>query len=129
MKKRKAIRWKNLVAALVLMVSLGFFVAPMVSAVDNCGTTTFFNWGCEGASEGERINSLLFNILNWMAVGVTVVVVGGVIFGAIMYTSSGGNPEQAKKALGTIRNAVIALFMYFAMWALLNWLIPGGVFN
>ena len=87
------------------------------------GTPTFFNWG------GGGITGLLATILNWMAIGVAIAVVGGIIYGAIMYTTSGGNQEQTKKSMGIIRNAIIALILYFAMWALLNWLIPGGLFS
>jgi len=81
---------------------------------------TYFSWG------GTEIADLLKNIVNWMAIGVIVAVIGGVIYGAIMYTSSGGNPEQSKKGMDIIRNAVIALILYFAMAAILNFLVPGG---
>jgi hypothetical protein len=91
----------------------------------NCGTDTYFNWGCNG----QGITGLLLTILNILSVGVALAVVAGIIIGAIQYTSSGGNPEQSKKAMSMIRNSVIALLMYFAMWALLNFLVPGGVFN
>jgi hypothetical protein len=56
-------------------------------------------------------------------------VVGGIIYGAIMYTTSGGSPERSKQAMGIIQNAIMALVLYFAMWAVLNWLTPGGLFN
>jgi hypothetical protein len=91
----------------------------------NCGTDTFFNWGCNG----KGIEGLLIAIINWLAIGVAIAVLGGVIYGAILYTTAGGNTEQAKRSLGIIRNAFIALLMYFAMWAVLNWLVPGGLFN
>jgi hypothetical protein len=91
----------------------------------NCGTDTYFDLNCGG----NGIEGLLLTILNWLAIGVTIAVVGGVIYGAVLYTSAAGNAEQAKKALGIIRTAFIALLMYFAMWAILNWLVPGGVFN
>lgn len=93
---------------------------------NNCGVNTFFDWGCSGS--GEQITPVLITILNWLAVGVTLAVIGGIIYGAIMYTTSGGNSQQSQKAMGIIRNAFIALVMYFAMWALLNWLVPGGLF-
>jgi len=91
-----------------------------------CGTPTFFNWECADSNDG--IGGLLLTIFNVLAVGVTIAVVAGVIIGAVMYTSSGGNPEQAKKAVGVIRNSFIALLLYFAMWTLLNFLMPGGMF-
>jgi hypothetical protein len=62
-------------------------------------------------------------------VGVTIAVIGGIIYGAFMYATSGGNSSQSQKAMGIIRNAIIALVLYFAMWSSLNWLIPGGLFN
>jgi len=109
---------------LFAMISLATLAAQFASA-DNSfdGTPTFFDWGSGG------IAGLLVTILNWMAIGVAIAVVGGIIYGAVMYMTSGGNQEQAKKSMGIIRNAVIALILYFAMWALLNWLIPGGLFS
>jgi len=98
------------------------------SANNGCGVDTFFNWGCDD-SGGEQITPLLISILNWLAVGVTLAVVAGIIYGAVLYTTSGGNQEQAHKSIGIIRNAVVALILYFAMWALLNWLVPGGLFS
>jgi hypothetical protein len=92
-----------------------------------CGTDTFFDWGC--TRDGEQVTPLLISILNWLAVGVTIAVTAGVVYGAVMYTSSSGRSEQAKKAIGIIRNAIIALVLYFAMWAVLNFLVPGGLFN
>jgi uncharacterized protein (UPF0303 family) len=83
---------------------------------------TTFDLGC-------NIEDILMTILNWLAVGVTIAVVGGVIYGAVLYTSAAGNAEQAKRAMGVIRNAFVALLLYFAMWAILNWLVPGGLFN
>ena len=100
--------------------------SQQASAADCQGTSTFFEWGC---GSGNILENVLIQAINWMAAGVTIAVIGGIIYGAILYTSSGGNPEQSKKAMGIIRNAFIALIMYFAMWALLNWLVPGGLFN
>lgn len=73
--------------------------------------------------------NVLVTILNWLAIGVSVVVLIGIIYGAVMYASAGGNEAQTKKAIGIIRNAVIALLLYFGMWAILQYLIPGGVFS
>ncbi len=103
------------------------FAAECGIGPDGKPLKTFFNWGC--TSSGEQITPLLITILNWMSVGVALVVVGAIIYGSILYTSAGGNPEQAKKAMGVIRMAIIALLMYFAMWAALNWLVPGGMFH
>ena len=92
-----------------------------------CGTDTFFNWGCNAS--GEQITPLLISIINWVSIGVTLAMIAGIIYGATLYTSAGGKSDQAKKAIGIIRGAIIALLLYFAMWATLNFLIPGGLFN
>lgn len=95
-----------------------------------CGdTATFFDWGCSDGSGDNQILNVLGTILNWLAVGVSVAVLIGIVYGAVMYASAGGNEAQTKKAIGIIRNAIIALILYFAMWAILQYLIPGGVFG
>ena len=95
-----------------------------------CGdTATFFDWGCSDSGDDNQILNVLGTILNWLAIGVSVVVLIGIVYGAVMYASAGGNEAQTKKAIGIIRNAIIALILYFAMWAILQYLIPGGVFS
>ncbi|GHU07718.1 hypothetical protein FACS189431_2750 [Alphaproteobacteria bacterium] len=68
-------------------------------------------------------------VFDWLAIGVSIVVVLMVIVGAIRYMTAGGNQEGAKKGIEIIRNAIIALVLYMVMWALLNFLVPGGVFG
>jgi hypothetical protein len=92
----------------------------------DCGTDTYFDIDC---SSGGGITGLLVTIVNWLAVGVAIAVLGGIIYGAVLYTTAAGDAGQAKRALGIIRNSFVALTMYFAMWALLNWLVPGGLFT
>jgi len=49
------------------------------------------------------------------------------VYGSILYTSAGGNPEQVKKARTIFTNVVIGVVAFAGMWALLNFIIPGGV--
>jgi hypothetical protein len=89
---------------------------------------TFFSWPCNDPNQ-NLIEALLITVLNWLAIGVSIAVLVGIIYGAVLYTTAGGNTEQTKRAMSIIRNAFIALLMYFAMWSTLNWLMPGGLFN
>lgn len=130
----KRAKWLNSTPTPAVYTVMTFLAVVMLSssnvsaAAKQCGdVATFFDWGCKG--KGEQITPVLITILNWMAVGVTIAVIGGIIYGAIMYTTSGGNQQQAQKAMGIIRNAFIALIMYFVAWSALNWLVPGGLFN
>jgi hypothetical protein len=82
--------------------------------------------GCSG--EGNGIVDMTFAIIRFLSVGVGVVAVGSIIVGGIQYTTSNGSPEATAKAIGRISNTAIALLIYFLIFAILNWLIPGGVF-
>jgi hypothetical protein len=75
--------------------------------------------------------AVIMTIFNWLSVGVVVVVIIFVVVGAIQYMtgSQGGSGEKTSGGIGTIRNAILALGLYFIMWALVNYLVPGGVFE
>ncbi|MFZ2560611.1 MAG: hypothetical protein WAW91_03215 [Candidatus Nanoperiomorbaceae bacterium] len=75
---------------------------------------TYFNWG------GTDITSVLQTVTGWLAAGVGTVILVGVIYGAIIYASANKNAAQAKKGLDTIRNAVIAMLLFFAMYGILK---------
>ncbi|MNH46494.1 hypothetical protein D3C72_2301490 [compost metagenome] len=64
-----------------------------------------------------------------MTAGVGILAVGGIVYGSILYTSAGGSSEQTKKAMGIITNVVIGLIAYALMYAITNFLIPGGLFS
>ena len=120
-------RLKHL-GSVVGIVALSALPSAYVYAAPNsCNDVdTLLNWEC---NESNGILSILSTALNWMAIGVSVAVLIGIVVGAVVYASSGGNEAQAKKGIEYIRNAIIALIMYFVMYAALQYLIPGGVFN
>lgn len=89
--------------------------------------------GCE-TKTGDTVEStglwqILIMVINILSAGVGVVALGGIVFASILYTSAGGSEEQVKKAMGIISNVVIGVVAWALMWALLNFLVPGGLFN
>ncbi len=127
-----------LLLATVIGIS-GLFAAPFASAL-TCGTDGSGNpintsvIGCStkaGASgvEGTAVWGLLLIIINILTAGVGIVAVGGIIYGSIMYATSGGSPENVKKARTIITNVVIGIIAYAFMYAILNFITPGGLFN
>lgn len=68
-------------------------------------------------------------IVNFLSVGVGVVVIAMLILGGIQYSIAGANPEAVSKAKQRIINALIALVAYLFIFAFLQWLIPGGIFS
>jgi hypothetical protein len=89
---------------------------------------TFFTWD-KNPVDSCDILPVIIQIFNWIAIGVSIIVVIMIIIGAIQYMTAGGSQENAKKGIEMIRNALIALVLYMIMWAFLNFLVPGGLFS
>lgn len=79
--------------------------------------------------EESAVWQVLVFILNIVTGIVGVVAVGGIVYGAMMYASAQDNASQVQEAVGIIRNVIIGIVMYLGMFALLQYLIPGGIFN
>ena len=136
--KKQTIR--NVVVGLLLLLGMTVFLAP-VSAfavetpkdpVSGCETpTAIIKCDIPDGAEGYKntgLWSILILIINILTAGVGVVALAGIVYGSILYTSAGGNQEQVKKAMGIFTNIVIGIIAFAGMWALLNFLVPGGVF-
>lgn len=67
---------------------------------------------------------LFVNVLSGM-VGVVVVIM--IIVAGIQYTASGDDPQAVAKAKTHIYNAVLALVLFIFGFAVLQWVIPGGL--
>lgn len=108
-------------------------IAPGVSA-QTCGGVPTSIIECpddnpEEGVEGTAIWSVLEIILGIMTGLVAVAALGGIVWGAVLYTSAGGSSEQIKKAMTIFTNVVIGVIAYAAMYTLSNFLIPGGIFG
>lgn len=85
-----------------------------------------------GDSTGTKDNgawALLILAMNILTAGIGILAVGGIAYGAALYASSADKPEQAKQGMTFIKNVVIGLAAYGLMYVVLNFLIPGGIFN
>ena len=145
----------HIMSGAILVVAGFLFIAPPVEAAEcgkvqtsiiTCdqtggdegmcpdGTTPKLDTTCSDGSKPSAIsNNGLWGVLliavNILTAGVGVVALGGIVYGAILYISAGGSSEQVKKAMGIFTNVVIGVVAYAGMYALLNFLVPGGVFN
>ena len=123
---------KQTLLAIVLSISLvGIMVAPTVLA-DCGGTKTSIvncNQGGGTTVESTGIWGLLILVINILSAGVVIAAIGGVVYGSIMYTTSGGSVEQTKKARAIIANTIVGIVLFLAMSAFLNYIIPGGMFS
>lgn len=78
---------------------------------------------------GNPVTGLLLQIVNFLAVGVGIAVVGGIIWGGMMYASSNGESSKIQQAKMIVVNAVVGLVLFIFMYAFINYLVPGGLFT
>ena len=134
--KKQTIR--NLMAGLFLLLGVMAILTPSVAFAteaknNGCETDTAII-KCDNVDvtqdgvENTGLWSILMLAINVLTAGVGVVALAGIVYGSILYTSAGGNQEQVKKAMGIFTNVVIGIIAFAGMWALLNFLVPGGVF-
>jgi len=64
-----------------------------------------------------------------LTAGIGVLAVAGIVYGSILYTSAGDSSEKVSKSREVIRNVVIGILAYALMYAVLNFIIPGGLFT
>ncbi len=80
----------------------------------------------DGAS---TVTALLLYVLDFLAAGVGIAVVIGIVWGGLVYAQSDGDASQAKEGNQIIVNAVIGLLLFIFMYAAVNFFVPGGLFN
>ena len=106
--------------------------APTGGAGKTCGegasaVNLSINVGCRG--KGNSIIDLAFALIRFLSIGVGIVMVASLVFAGVQYTASAGNPQATAKALGRISSTAMAFVIYLLIFAILNWLIPAGIFQ
>ncbi len=71
---------------------------------------------------GKYVNPLI----NFLAALVGMVVTIMIMIGGIQYASAGADPGKINAAKNKIINALIALVAFLFLYAILQWLVPGG---
>lgn len=127
-------------AALVLPAALAVaaYLAPVPAALaasDCIKTSVQFNGtNCVPVSKNGNpadnpIFTVLFDVINFLAVGAGIAVVGGIVWGSLLYVTSDGDPGKAKQGIIIIMNSFLGLLLFIFMYAALNFLVPGGLFK
>jgi hypothetical protein len=86
---------------------------------------TSIDLGCE--QHGNPIEALIFAIIKLLSDGAGLVVIGSIIVAGIQFSSSRDEPQAKAAATKRIEHAVIALFVYFFAYAILNYLVPNQI--
>lgn len=121
-------RIKSTMLATLLLGSLVLMNGSIAGAAANCDSieTTFIQCNSDG---GNPVVSLLLQLINFLAIGVGLAVVGGIIWGGLVYASSNGDSGKVQQAKTIIVNAVIGLLLFIFLYAIVNFLVPGGLFT
>jgi hypothetical protein len=129
------IKQKILTVVMMLgaVVTMNVMLAPVTNAA-NCGGTETSIIDCPqtGGSKSAKdsgVWGILLIALNIMTAGVGILAVGGIVYGSILYASAQEDASQVQKAKDIIKNVVIGLIAYGAMYLLLNFIVPGGIFE
>jgi exosortase/archaeosortase len=67
-------------------------------------------------------------IITFLGIGFGLIVSIMIVIGGIQYITAGSEPQKVAAAKGRIANAIVALFAFAFMYAILQWLVPGGIF-
>ena len=112
---------------LVIVCSLLLLSTPALAA-GSCGGVETSIIACS-EDGGNAIWSILEIAVNVLAGLIGIVAVGGLVYGAVLYSSAGDNASQVTKSKTTITNVVVGLVLFAGMYSFIQFLIPGGVFS
>ena len=133
------------------IVFVGAFALPLPAFADHCDPSTqqtlsiaiqdpsdptgqtmihcIDKYGAAAPLARNPIIGFLKTVIQFLAVGIGIVLVIGLVVGGITYETARANPQQLQKAEEFIRNDIIAIGLFVFMFATLNFLIPGGILN
>lgn len=118
---------------IVAVIAISGFMTIGSSAVyadtrsDACTGVNIALGQTAGNCDGYQINTVwnwVYTILNWVLIAVGIICVVFIIFGAIKFMTSGGDPEKVKSGRNTLMYAIVGLVI-----AILATVIVQIVFN
>lgn len=81
-----------------------------------------------GVDSVNPIIDMVLAVVRFLSLGVGVVVVGSIIWAGIQYSTSRGDPQAVSASINRVTNSFIALLLYIFIFAIANFLVPGGMF-
>lgn len=95
-------------------------------AATNCVDTFLFGQVCD-ACDGGAIFKIVSFFLKLISAGVLVLAVVGIIICGVMIISSGSNADRVAKGKKRLIEIIIGIVVYTLMFAIINFIVPGGV--
>ncbi len=110
-----------------LPISNSHFAATYVCGSGSDTVKTSIDFGCVG--KGNPILDLLFSIIRLLSDGVGLVIIASITVAGIQYIFSSGNPQAVAAASKRIQSSFTALILFLFIYAILNYIVPAGVFG
>lgn len=97
--------------------------------ISNCTVKTNNSGDCTSTTVSgcALIRNYIKPFINFLVALVAIAVVISIIIGGVQYSQSAGDPAKVSAAKNRIRNAIIALVTFLFLYAMLNFLLPGGL--
>lgn len=84
---------------------------------------------CNKENGCDIIGRYVNPIINLLTFVFGLIAIISIIVGGIQYSASGGEPQKVAEAKKRIINTILAIVSYFFLYALMQFLIPGGLFG
>jgi hypothetical protein len=92
------------------------------------GDPALCNTPCKSGDKCDLVTKYIDPIINkFLAPLAIIAVIIGVLWGAIRYITSGGDAQKVAEGKDKIQKALLGLLAFIFLYALLNWLLPGGL--
>lgn len=84
---------------------------------------------CTDSNNCDLVALYVNPFIRVLSIIVGLVVAASLIMGGIQYSAAGGDPQKTSAAKNRITNTLLAFLAYAFLYAFLNFLVPGGIFN
>ena len=123
---KKSILRLGIVVWFMLLFCLGLLHGSSVFAAQ-CGGANTSIINCDNEEGG--VFHILYFVINIFSIGVGILGVIGISVAGVQVLTANGNTEQVKKARNRIWQIVLGLVVYVGLFAIIQWLLPGGLLN
>ena len=97
---------------------------------DGASTSIIGGGGCYNENDsGGGVFTILGVFLAILTWGVGIAGTFGIVLSGIQFMTAKDDPTQVTKAKNRIIQIVIGMAAYAVLWAVLQWILPGGVFG
>ena len=94
----------------------------------NCINTIFFGQVCDDC-HGSSVFKILSFVISTFTIGIGLLATIGLINGAILIMTSGGQSDRKSKGIKRIIETIIGMLLYATLSISISMLIPGGDLN